>query len=322
MQQRQRGDVVGLAGQLDVRMTTDHARCRAWCVQQDALEWLAVPPRLRVAAVGGNQFGAQFQAFEVFPHSHQALGFQVYRHHSGQFWFGFENMAGLAAGCAAGVQYPLARCQIEQISGQLRRFVLHADPALGETRQAAHVGGGFEHDTVTAVDTGCGGDTGVGQQTEVGIPAVMATVDPQDHWRMRVVGGADGFPLLWPERLQGFLQPAWVGGAHHRIAFQFGENRFAFALSVTQNRIEQGLGPRLFQLVGATDRLANRGMGRDAGVEQLIEADQQQRLNIGIGSLEWLLQQLGRQRRQTWLPACGAERQVLGEAAITVLDLV
>jgi hypothetical protein len=36
----------------------------------------------------------------------------------------------------------LARRQVEQVGGQLRGFVLHADPAFGEARQAAHVGGG------------------------------------------------------------------------------------------------------------------------------------------------------------------------------------
>ncbi len=139
---------------------------------------------------------------------------------------------------------------------------------------------------------------------------------------MRIVRRANGFPLLRPERLQGFLQPAWVSGAHHRITFQLGENRFAFALSITQHSVEQCLGPGFFQLVGATDGFTNGGMGRDTGIEQLIETDQQQRFDIGVGGLERLLQQLGRQCRQAWLPACGAEGQVLGKAAITVLDLV
>ncbi|MOA06307.1 hypothetical protein D3C78_1259380 [compost metagenome] len=139
---------------------------------------------------------------------------------------------------------------------------------------------------------------------------------------MRIVRRANGFPLLWPERLQRFLQPARVSGAHHRIAFQLGENCFALALSITQHCVEQRLGPGLFQLVGATDGFTDGGMGRDAGIEQLIETDQQQCLDIGVGGFEWFLQQLGRQCRQARLPARGAKGQVLGEAAITVLDLV
>ncbi|MCY1188287.1 hypothetical protein D9M73_293730 [compost metagenome] len=104
--------------------------------------------------------------------------------------------------------------------------------------------------------------------------------------------------------------------------FQLAQQGLAFPLRAAQYGIEQGLGPGLFQLVGATHGFADRGVGRDAGVEQLIETDQQQRFDIGVGSLERFLQQLGRQRRQARLPASGAKRQILGEAAITVFNLV
>ncbi|MNT82141.1 hypothetical protein D3C72_2218270 [compost metagenome] len=63
-------------------------------------------------------------------------------------------------------------------------------------------------------------------------------------------------------------------------------------------------------------------MRRDAGVEQLIQADQQQGFDIGVGLLERLLQQTLGQGREPWLPACGAERQVLGQATVTHFDLV
>jgi hypothetical protein len=46
----------------------------------------------------------------------------------------------------------------------LRGFVLHADPAFGEARQAAHVGGGGQHDAVAAVLAGAGADARFGQQ--------------------------------------------------------------------------------------------------------------------------------------------------------------
>ncbi|MNX96948.1 hypothetical protein D3C86_1292930 [compost metagenome] len=289
LQHRQCGDVVGLTGQLDVRVTANHAGGRARRVQQDALERFAIPPRLGVAAVGGDQFSAELEAFEVFANPHQTLGFQVHRHHAGQLRLGFEDVASLAARRAAGVEHPLAGCEVEQISGQLRGFVLHTDPAFGKPRQAAHVGGGFEDDAIAAVNARCGGDASVGQQAEISIAAVMAAVDPQNHRRMRVIRRADGFPLLWPECFQGFLQPTRVGGAHHRIAFQFGKNRFAFALSVTQHGVEQGFGPRLFQFVGATDSLTDSGVSRNAGVEQLVEANQQQRLDIGVSGLKWFL---------------------------------
>jgi hypothetical protein len=187
--------------------------------------------------------------------------------------------------------------QVLPVGGQLSGFVLHADPAFGEPGQVTYIARFCKNDAVLAVDAGRGRYTGFAKQREISVAGVMTAIDPQDHRRVRVVGRADGFPLLGPERLQGFLQPARVGGAHHRVMFQLGQQRFAFALGAAQHGVEQGLGPRLFQLVGATDGFADCRVGRHAGVEQLIQAHQQQRLDIGVRRLERLLQQLGRQRR-------------------------
>ncbi|MNJ51899.1 hypothetical protein D3C77_472150 [compost metagenome] len=240
----------------------------------------------------------------------------------GQARFGFKQVAGLAARGAAGVEHALAGGQFQQVGRQLRSFVLHAHPAFSEARQAAHIAGFGQYDAVTAVLAGAGANACFGQQRQVGVAAVMAAVDPQDHWRVGVVGGADGFPLLWPEGLQRFLQPARVGGAHHRVALHAGEQLLAFALGAAQHGIEQALGPRLLQLVGAAYGFADGGVGRNAGVEQLVEADQHQRLHIGISGLERLLQQLCGQQVEAWLPACGAERQVLGQATVAFINLV
>ncbi|MNO94778.1 hypothetical protein D3C76_864050 [compost metagenome] len=272
LQHCERDDVIGLARQLDVRVTTNDAGGRARGIEEDALERLAVPPGGGVAAVGGDQFGAQFQAFEVLAHPHQAFGFKVHGDDAGQLGFGFEDMAGLAAGCTASVEHALARRQVQQIGSQLCRFVLHADPAFGEARQAAHVGGCIEDDAIAAVNACIGGDTRFTEQAKVGITAVMAAVDPQNHGRVRVVRRANGFPLLGPEGFERFLQPARVGGAHYRVVFQLGQQGFAFPLRAAQYGIEQGLGPGFFQLVGATHGFADRGVGRDSGVEQLVEA--------------------------------------------------
>ncbi|MNO84600.1 hypothetical protein D3C76_759460 [compost metagenome] len=216
----------------------------------------------------------------------------------------------------------MAGGQFEQVGRQLRGLVLHAHPAFGEARQAAHITGLIQHDTVAAELAGAGADAGLCQQGQVGIAAVVAAVDPQDHRRVGVVGGADGFPLLWPEGFQRFLQPPRVGSAYHRVALHAGEQRFAFTLGAAQHGIEQGLGPRFFQLVGAANGLADGCVCRNARVEQLVQADQQQCLHIGIGGLERLLQQLRGQQVEARLPAGGAERQVLGQATVAFIDLV
>ncbi len=63
-------------------------------------------------------------------------------------------------------------------------------------------------------------------------------------------------------------------------------------------------------------------MGRDACVEQLIEADQQQRFDITVGGFEGFLQQLLGNQGQAWLPACGAKGQVLSQATVALLNLI
>ena len=63
-------------------------------------------------------------------------------------------------------------------------------------------------------------------------------------------------------------------------------------------------------------------MLRDAAVQQLIEAYQQQRFHVLVGSLEGLFQQFVGQQLQTRLPACGAEGQILCQGAVVVFDLV
>ncbi|MOA34600.1 hypothetical protein D3C78_1559830 [compost metagenome] len=59
LQGGQGGDVVGLAGQLDVRMATDHPGGRAGRIEEDALERLTVPPLPDRAGIGGDQVGIQ-----------------------------------------------------------------------------------------------------------------------------------------------------------------------------------------------------------------------------------------------------------------------
>ncbi len=99
------------------------------------------------------------------------------------------------------------------------------------------------------------------------------------------------------------------------------QQALVFALGAAQYGVEQTLGRGLLQLVDTAHRLANGGMGRDAGVEQLVETDQQQGFEIAVAGLEGLLQELFRQQRQPRLPARGTKGQVLGQGAVTWIDL-
>ncbi|MNQ98230.1 hypothetical protein D3C85_1139120 [compost metagenome] len=204
----------------------------------------------------------------------------------------------------------------------MRGLVLHADAAFGEAGQGLHIAGFLEADAVAAEGAGFGSDAGPLQLGEVGLAAAMAAVDPQDQRRMGVVRRADRFPVLWPAGLERLLQPARVRGAGGGVALQLGEDAFALALGVAQHGIEQALGPGFLQLVRTADGLANGGVGGNSGVEKLVQADQQQGFHVLVGSLEGLLQQAFGQRGEAWLPARGAEGQILGQGAIAGLHLV
>ena len=82
----------------------------------------------------------------------------------------------------------------------------------------------------------------------------------------------------------------WNGLPSHRVVFQLGQQGFAVALGVAQHGVEQAFGPGLFQLVGAANGFANGRVGRHPRVQQLVQAHQQQRFNVGIGGLKGFLQ--------------------------------
>ena len=205
LERGERGNVVSLTRELDIRVATDHARRRTRRIEQDALERFTVPPLACVTGIGSDQLGVQAQAIKVFPDAGQAFGLQIHRDHTCEQWLYFQQMAGFAARGAARVEYALAGDQLQQVGSQLRGFVLHADPAFGEARQGAHIARFVQHNTVLAEDAGVGFDPDVLQHLQVRIAAVVTAIDPQDHRRMGIVGRADRFPLLWPIRLQRFL---------------------------------------------------------------------------------------------------------------------
>ena len=201
-------------------MAADHAGGRTGCVEQDALERLAIPPALGGTGVVGDQCGVELQALEVFPNAHQSLGFQIQRNQPGQLRLAFEQVTGLATRCATGVQHALARRQVEQRGGQLCGFILHADPPFGKARQLMYVARRNQANAVLTELARMGVDSSGLQLSQIGVAADLAAIDPQHHRRMGIIGRADGFPMFGPMRLERLLQPARMGNANHRVVFQ------------------------------------------------------------------------------------------------------
>src|SRR5690606_20104196 len=111
---------------------------------------------------------------------------QIQRDQLLQAGFQLENMAGLAAGGAAGVQYPEAGSEFQQGGRQLGRLVLNADRALGKARQLVYVPRCGQGDAVGAETAGAGLNTLVVQARKVGVTLPLQPVDPQGHWRMEI----------------------------------------------------------------------------------------------------------------------------------------
>src|SRR6185503_456996 len=97
-------------------------------VDQDAVERLAVPPGLRCARVAGQQARIQAQPLQVLADAVHARRRGVQR---GEVDLrAFQQVAGLAARCGAGVEDTQAAAQVGEVGGDLRGAVLHREGAV------------------------------------------------------------------------------------------------------------------------------------------------------------------------------------------------
>ena len=131
---RQRGDVIAPAQQLDIRMTADHAGRGARHIEQDAVERFAVPPRRRLAGIGRDDLRSHSQPLQVLRDARQPLGRNIDRRQRSKFRRQLEQVTCFATRRGAGVENALARLRFEQMSRELRRCVLHRNQSLVESR--------------------------------------------------------------------------------------------------------------------------------------------------------------------------------------------
>ena len=89
----------------------------------------------------------------------------------------------------------------------------------------------------------------------------------------------------------------------------------ALALDLAQDRVDE-LGARA--RLGQLDGLGDRGVGRDVGVEQLVEAEQQRRADL---RLEPAIDVPGNDPVERRPPLNGAEDEPLGKGAVTGVEV-
>ena len=147
LQQYRLMNLSGLSEVFYFRMAADNAACRAWRIQQDALEQNPIPPRLRFCGVADHKTGLQVQALQIFTGPFQTMGLMV---DSGDDRprSALEQVAGFASGRSASIQDMHPCAHVQQICRQLGGGILHREMACLETAQDVHVGSGRYADRV------------------------------------------------------------------------------------------------------------------------------------------------------------------------------
>jgi hypothetical protein len=126
-----------------IRPPSQHAGGRAGRVDQDAVERLALPPAGGCAGIADHDLGVQPQPHQVLADAFGALGIDSSAVRS--ISRAFEQVAGLAAGCGAGIEHAHPSLEVGQIGGHLRGAVLHGERAILETGHAGDVGAVRQH---------------------------------------------------------------------------------------------------------------------------------------------------------------------------------
>jgi hypothetical protein len=245
----------------------------------------------------------------------QALRIQVHRDQLAEFGLALENMGRLAARGGAGVEHQLAGRRFEQLaaiwaaascteqwpSSKPGRLVT----STGRARRRACRPG--RRARPPALPAAAGPGSGYG---------VVAGVDPDPHGRVLVVGFEDLLPPFRVGLLQPLHQPVGVGQAQLGQGIDPGDQLVLPALHVAQHAVDhapEGLG--LEQLAGV-DGLGQGGVGRDPGVEQLVDAHQQQGVHRLVFALERLFQQLLGDGIEPAVPAQAAEAELLQQRPV------
>ena len=275
---REAGEV-GLAPQpLPVRMPADDARGRARDVGQDAVEWLPVPPRGRIAGVARDD--AHLRSLESQP-SHVGVDTLQPRlvavERRQRKLRAFQQMRGLASRRRAGVQDPHAVDRLQQRRCPLGPGVLHGESPFRVARQRGHR-------LRTGDDDAVGADRGR-RDARGGEPLAAARRASSCRRLTRNVSGGRALPAAriasqsW--RMVGLqapdpparIRPARdrARGGHLRV------QRVAFAQVPAQERVDQRLRLRPGNECRRVDRAIDDGEGRRVGMVELIQRDRHER---------------------------------------------
>ena len=205
-------------------------------------------------------------------------------------------MAGLSPGRGAGVEQTLARFGFEQSGHELRSFVLHAQEAVGESRNLVHRPRLGEIHRCLRQFARRAVETFMPQGEHRLLAGNFARIDAQTHGRAVVVALKNRPPIFRPIHPDGLGEPARMVqadglGLPRQPLVELG----APALMVAQHGIDQGLRPLLAQLPrGLHGQVDCRVVGHGE-FAQLIQGAEQQVFQVGIALAQWPFEQLAEQ---------------------------
>ncbi len=309
-----RGDIALAPVQAHVRSPAQHAGCRAWGIDQDAVEQLALPPARGHAGVADHDLRVQPQPHQVLPDAFGARGFELQR---GEFDVGaFQQVAGLAAGGCAGVQHALAGSQVGEVGGHLGGTVLHREVSVLETGQAGDVGTVRQHHGIGQPRMGGGRMAGRLQLADQRFALTAPAVDSKHQRRLAVVGRHHGGSLFWPVSLQRLGQPGGMGVACGGVGVESRQACGALALPAPQHGVDQSGQLRPLQ---CAHRLDGGGDGRvilQFEDFQLHQPQHQQCVHCRVLVAQRFLQQPVDRRVEAQPPACAFTEQGHQQGAV------
>ena len=139
----------------------------------------------------------------------------------------------------------------------------------------------------------------------------LSSVDTQPHGGTFIILLGDLLPLCGVGLFEAFEQPAGVSKARRLLLIYLGKQVLLFALGIAQYPVEQtaqGIG---LEQTTTIDCLRQGGMGWNAGIKELVETDQQQKVERTLFALERLAHQFADYGFQTREPAQGAKTELL-----------
>ena len=277
-------DVACSPQQFDVGMAPDHARRRTRRIEQDRVEWLAIPPLSCVRCICKPNRCVYAQAIVVFPDAVNPAWIVIDRDQGQVFITEFEQVAAFAAGRCTRIQHPHRIFRHDPASRDLGGRILHRYITSGKTGQLIDGHGlvkphGIGH---TLQARGC--DARACEAIAVLRRRLARRIAAQPQRRPLIVRCKYRVGIVGPVTPNFFDQPTRMVPLHLVIIVWFGGQ--PVALEPSQTGIEQICELWFAQLARSLDSLGHGRMVRNARVDKLKQANREQRIDHAVPPLQ------------------------------------